>query len=53
MAREDVEVLYVQASPLVRNRFHVLASVPDPLDGLANSGGGLLRFRLLEVAACL
>jgi len=50
---EDVEVIFVQALPLVRNLFHVLASVTDPLHGLAKLGGVLLRWRLIEVAAGL
>ena len=53
MVAEDVEVIFVQALPLVRNLVHVLASVTDPLDGLAKLGGVLLRSRLPEVAAGL
>ena len=50
---EDVEVIFVQALPLVRDMFHVLASVTDPLNGLAKLGGVLLRSRLPEVASGL
>ena len=38
---EDVDVLFVQASPLERNIVHVLASVPDPVGGFAKSGGAV------------